>query len=163
MIKYRVELHDERISVSVINPGLTNTDFSMAAQGQRPANYLQSARGMSPEAVAAKLLRAVRRPRRNRYLTAAGKAGLAVQWLWARRDLVFLKNMAVVLATSQAVGAITGEAAPPPRSGRVAPTPGPGSVAAGGAGAGAGSGSAGRRRPPAWTACSSTGAPIRRT
>jgi len=77
----RVELWDERISVSVVNPGVTRTDFVEAAQGKRPANFLPPEGGMSPEAVAAEILRAVSRPRRNRYLTGWGKAGMALEWL----------------------------------------------------------------------------------
>jgi len=80
----RVELHDEGIAVSVVNPGVTRTDFLAAASGTRPANYVQPARGMSAEAVARVLLRCVRHPRRNRYLTLAGKCGIALEWLAPR-------------------------------------------------------------------------------
>jgi len=37
---------------------------------------------MTSEGVAQVLLSAVRRPRRNRYLTAAGKFGIFSQWLF---------------------------------------------------------------------------------
>jgi short-subunit dehydrogenase len=77
----RVELRDERISVSVVNPGVTRSEFIGAAQGERPKNFLSPEGGMSCEAVAEVLLKAVRRPRRNFYLTAAGQSGLALQWL----------------------------------------------------------------------------------
>ena len=77
----RVELFDERISVSVVNPGVTQTEFVDAAKGERPANFLSPAQGMTSEQVARVLLQAVRRPRRNRYLTAAGRAGILLEWL----------------------------------------------------------------------------------
>jgi short-subunit dehydrogenase len=77
----RAELRDERISVSVVNPGVTQSEFVGSAQGYRPKNFLAPEGGMSSEAVAKVLLRAVRRPRRNIYLTAAGKSGLLLQWL----------------------------------------------------------------------------------
>jgi len=77
----RVELYDERISVSVVNPGVTQTEFVAAAKGERPANFLSPKNGMSSEAVARVILKAVNRPRRNRYLTFAGKAAVAGQWL----------------------------------------------------------------------------------
>jgi len=78
----RVELHDERISVSVVNPGVTQTEFVDSAAGKRPENFINQSGGMTSEAVAQVLLSAVRRPRRNRYLTAAGRAGLLTQWLF---------------------------------------------------------------------------------
>ena len=77
----RVELHDERISVSVINPGVTQTEFVSAAHGQRPKSFLSPNNGMTPEAVARVILQAVRKPKRNRYLTLAGKAGVLGEWL----------------------------------------------------------------------------------
>ena len=77
----RVELHDEGIAVSVVNPGVVQTGFFDAAQGTRPAGYIPPQRGMSPAAVAKVLLQAARRPCRNRYLTLAGKCGIALQWL----------------------------------------------------------------------------------
>jgi short-subunit dehydrogenase len=76
----RVELHDERIAVSVVNPGVTQTDFVESAKGERPGNYLPPKGGMTSEAVAEVLLKAARRPRRNRYLTGSGKAGILAQW-----------------------------------------------------------------------------------
>ena len=89
----RVELRDEHISVSVVNPGVTDTEFGTAAQGRRPLNFLQSQNGMSPAEAAAVLLQAVRRPRRNRYLTAAGKACVAAEWLTPRLlDYILLKT-----------------------------------------------------------------------
>jgi NAD(P)-dependent dehydrogenase (short-subunit alcohol dehydrogenase family) len=78
----RVELHDERISVSVVNPGVTKTEFVGAAEGKRPEHFINQSGGMTSEAVAQVLLAAVRRPRRNRYLTTAGRAGLLTQWLF---------------------------------------------------------------------------------
>lgn len=77
----RLELFDERISVTVVNPGVTKTEFQNSAEGERPGNFLASGGGMPAEAVARRILRAVRRPRRNDYLTGEGKAGLALQWL----------------------------------------------------------------------------------
>lgn len=80
----RVELYDERISVSVVNPGVTQTDFVQAAKGSRPANFIQSQRGMTAAAVAEVLLRAVKYPRRNIYLTTEGRMGILFQWLAPR-------------------------------------------------------------------------------
>ena len=77
----RVELMDERISVAVVNPGVTQTEFVDAAQGKRPSQFISQSGGMTSEDVARVLLAAVRRPRRNRYLTGAGKAGIVAQWL----------------------------------------------------------------------------------
>ncbi|MBI3830734.1 MAG: SDR family NAD(P)-dependent oxidoreductase [Planctomycetes bacterium] len=80
----RIELADERVAVSVVNPGVTQTDFFKTAEGARPKGYLPPASGMSSEAVARVIFSAARRPRRNAYLTAAGKAGIAAQWLSPR-------------------------------------------------------------------------------
>ncbi|MFH0938384.1 MAG: SDR family NAD(P)-dependent oxidoreductase [Planctomycetota bacterium] len=89
----RVELHDERISVSVVNPGVTNTEFGDVVQGTRPRNFLKFRNGMSSAKVAAALLQAVRRPRRNRYLTIAGKACIVIEWLTPRLvDYILLKT-----------------------------------------------------------------------
>jgi len=77
----RVELHDERISVSVVNPGMTQTEFVDAAKGERPANFISPKNAMAPDAVARVILSSVKRPRRNRYLTLAGKSVVAGQWL----------------------------------------------------------------------------------
>ncbi|HEY3323262.1 MAG TPA: SDR family NAD(P)-dependent oxidoreductase [Planctomycetota bacterium] len=86
----RVELRDERIAVSVVNPGVTQTEFGHAAAGTRPDNFLQG--GMSAEAVARVLLKAARRPRRNVYLTPAGKLGVFLQWISPRLvDQFFLR------------------------------------------------------------------------
>jgi short-subunit dehydrogenase len=89
----RVELLDERISVSVVNPGVTQTEFVDAAQGKRPSQFISQSGGMTSEDVARVLLSAVRRPRRNRYLTGAGKAGIFAQWLAPRMvDRILLKT-----------------------------------------------------------------------
>jgi short-subunit dehydrogenase len=80
----RLELHDEHISVSVVNPGATKTEFGVAAEGNRPASFLSSEKGMSSEAVAKVILSVVRRPRRNVYLTLPGKACILTQWLTPR-------------------------------------------------------------------------------
>jgi short-subunit dehydrogenase len=77
----RIELVDERISVSVVNPGVTKTEFVDSADGLRPDAFLTSSQGMTSDAVAQVLLNAVRRPRRNRYLTSSGQMGLAMQWI----------------------------------------------------------------------------------
>ena len=77
----RVELRDETISVSVVNPGVTQTEFVGSAQGKRPSKFISQSGGMTSEQVAEVLLAAVRRPKRNRYLTAAGKAGIFAEWL----------------------------------------------------------------------------------
>ena len=78
----RVEVFDERISVSVVNPGLRRGRVFDAAHGVRPADFLSpESGGMTSEDVARVLLRAVKHPRRNRYLTFPGKFGIATQWL----------------------------------------------------------------------------------
>ena len=77
----RVELLAERIAVSVINPGVTATDFFSVAQGRRPDSFPSPHKGMAPAAVARRILTATRRPQRNVYLTLAGKAGIAAQWI----------------------------------------------------------------------------------
>ncbi|MCY3024330.1 MAG: SDR family NAD(P)-dependent oxidoreductase [Planctomycetota bacterium] len=77
----RIELWDERIAVSVVNPGVTQTEFFSSAHGVRPKTYIHPATGMTAPSVARALLRAVRRPRRNRYLTFAGRGGVLLQWL----------------------------------------------------------------------------------
>ena len=77
----RVELSDQRISVSVINPGVTKSEFGAAATGTRPKAFLSPGNAMSAKDVAKSMLRAVNHPVRNRYLTFAGKACIALQWL----------------------------------------------------------------------------------
>ena len=77
----RVELYDQGIAVSVVNPGVVRSEFFDAAQGTRPAGFIPAQQGMSPADVAQALLQAARRPCRNRYLTWAGKGGIALQWL----------------------------------------------------------------------------------
>jgi short-subunit dehydrogenase len=76
----RIELYDDRISVSVVNPGVTQTEFFMEAQGRRPKGYPHPQAGMTAEEVADVILAATKRPFRNRYLTGWGKLGLLVQW-----------------------------------------------------------------------------------
>ncbi|MBE7462169.1 MAG: SDR family oxidoreductase [Planctomycetes bacterium] len=80
----RVELRDDCISVSAINPGVTQTDFFAVAEGQRPAGFVTAKAGMSSAEVAEVIFRAVRRPRRNAYLTLPGKAGVLLQWISPR-------------------------------------------------------------------------------
>ncbi|HLX61592.1 MAG TPA: SDR family NAD(P)-dependent oxidoreductase [Planctomycetota bacterium] len=77
----RVELWDERISVSVINPGVTKTDFFDSAVGTRPGGFISAESGMPSETVARVILKAARKPMRNKYLTFMGKIGVALQWL----------------------------------------------------------------------------------
>jgi len=77
----RIELADYRISVSVINPGVTETDFGKNAIGKRPDKFLVPRKRMGAETVARAILRAVEHPRRNQFLTTAGKFGAAVDWL----------------------------------------------------------------------------------
>ncbi|HYF49212.1 MAG TPA: SDR family NAD(P)-dependent oxidoreductase [Planctomycetota bacterium] len=77
----RIELKDERISVSVVNPGVTQTDFVQSAHGLRPEAFLSSGKGMSSAEVARVILNVVKRPRRNVYLTGSGKMGMALQWI----------------------------------------------------------------------------------
>ena len=80
----RLELKRERISVSVVNPGLTRTEFFEATKDTRPANYLDPAHGMPAEKVARVVFGCIKRPRRNVYLTAAGKAGVFMEWFAPR-------------------------------------------------------------------------------
>jgi short-subunit dehydrogenase len=89
----RLELWDEKISVSVINPGVTKTEFAGSAKGQRPAAFLSAESAMPSKTVAEKILRAVKHPTRNVYLTLAGKAGIVLQWLSPRLfDRILLKR-----------------------------------------------------------------------
>jgi len=89
----RVELRDAGISVSVINPGVTKTNFFASAHGERPKNYLPPSDGMAAEAVAQVIYKAVLRPRRNAWLTLAGQAGIVSQWLSPRLlDRVLLRT-----------------------------------------------------------------------
>ena len=80
----RIELHDQGIAVCVVNPSVTQTEFFDAAAGVRPANYIHPRRGMSAADVAQAVLRAARRPCRNRYLSLAGKSGVLLQRLAPR-------------------------------------------------------------------------------
>jgi len=89
----RVELRDAGISVSVINPGVTRTEFFEAAHGERPQSYLPPSDGMSAEAVAKVIYNSVLRPRRNAWLTLAGQAGILTQWLSPRLlDWIMLRT-----------------------------------------------------------------------
>jgi len=76
----RAELAADRIAVSVVNPGVTKTEFFASSKGERPKEYVPPRRGMAPEDVARVILKATSRPRRNVYLTLEGKAGMVVQW-----------------------------------------------------------------------------------
>jgi short-subunit dehydrogenase len=89
----RVELHDEKISVSVVNPGVTRTEFGDSARGSRPNGFLSFEHGMSSDEVAEVILKAARNGGRNYYLTAAGKAGVFFEWLSPRfLDFVLLRT-----------------------------------------------------------------------
>lgn len=88
----RVELHDDKIAVSVVNPGVTKTDFSKAAVGSRPPTFMQG--GMTSEAVARVILDAARWPVRNKYLTFSGKACVLMQWIMPKLlDYLLLKHI----------------------------------------------------------------------
>jgi short-subunit dehydrogenase len=76
----RAELAADRVAVSVVNPGVTKTEFFASSKGERPKEYVPPRRGMTPEAVARAILKATSRPHRNLYLTLEGKAGMVVQW-----------------------------------------------------------------------------------
>ena len=80
----RLELRDEGISVSVVNPGVVKTEFFGEARGTRPAAYVPPERGMTPDQVAKVILKLTRRPRRNVYLTLECKVGVFMQWLAPR-------------------------------------------------------------------------------
>ena len=90
----RLELHDDGIAVSVVNPGVTRTEFFTAASGARPDNFISPLSGMAPEAVAGALLRAARRPCRQCYLTLAGQSGMVLQGLapWVL-DYILLQTL----------------------------------------------------------------------
>jgi short-subunit dehydrogenase len=89
----RIELWDERIRVSVVNPGVTRTEFGDSAKGNRPNGFLSFEHGMSSDDVARIILRAARYGGRNYYLTAAGKAGVFFEWLAPRfLDFVLLRT-----------------------------------------------------------------------
>jgi short-subunit dehydrogenase len=77
----RIELHDQHIAVSVVNPGVTQTEFVQSAQGLRPEAFLSPGKGMSSESVAKVILKLAKKPRPNVYLTSEGRMGLALQWL----------------------------------------------------------------------------------
>lgn len=88
----RVELWDEGIAVSVVNPGATSTEFFDAAEGTRPEGF--STPRMTAETVAQYVLKATRKPVRNIYLTAEGKMGLFLQWLApSAMDQVMLRQV----------------------------------------------------------------------
>lgn len=89
----RVELAGDGISVSVINPGVTKTEFFDVVKGERPAGYRPPEDGMAAETVARVVLNAVRSPRRNAYLTRDGRLCLLVQWLSPRTLDFFAKRM----------------------------------------------------------------------
>lgn len=89
----RIELANDRISVSVINPGVTKTEFFDVLKGVRPAGYRPPKNGMAAEAVARVVLESVRRPRRNAYLTRDGRLALLVQWISPRAMDFVAKRM----------------------------------------------------------------------
>ncbi len=89
----RLELWDDRIAVSVVNPGATRTEFGDSAKGNRPGTFLSFEHGMPSETVAKIILNAARSPKRNTYLTLAGKIGVFVQWLSPKLlDMVLLRT-----------------------------------------------------------------------
>jgi short-subunit dehydrogenase len=89
---FRLEVWDERIAVSVVNPGATQTEFFDAAEGTRPKGFAQPR--MTAETVAGHILRATKKPIRNIYLTAEGRAGLLAQWLApSLMDAVLLRKV----------------------------------------------------------------------
>ena len=77
----RLELWDQRISVSVVNPGVTRTEFGEAARGDRPSGFLDFKSGMDPLAVGRVIFRAAEHPTRNRYLTWSGKVCVWIETL----------------------------------------------------------------------------------
>ncbi|MCK6474781.1 MAG: SDR family NAD(P)-dependent oxidoreductase [Planctomycetes bacterium] len=89
----RVEVANDGITVSVINPGVTKTEFFDVVKGERPAGYRPPENGMPAEAVARVVLNAVRRPRRNVYLTRDGRLAVLLQWLSPRTLDFFVKRM----------------------------------------------------------------------
>jgi short-subunit dehydrogenase len=89
----RSELAAEGIDVLVVNPGLTQTNFSQNMIEQKAKQPMDHLRGMSAEAVARAVLRAVERGRHDTTLTLKGKllswvSGLLprlADWYAARR------------------------------------------------------------------------------
>jgi hypothetical protein len=65
----RCELERDRISVSVVNPGTTKTEFVEVALGDHRSFPSGGAHGMPPERVAEAILAAVHRPARNLYVS----------------------------------------------------------------------------------------------
>ncbi len=75
----RLEVRPYGIGVSLVCPGLTNTEFQMNAGKSGVARPLLSKGGMSAEKVGRVILRAVERNKRRVALTLSGKFLLAVQ------------------------------------------------------------------------------------
>ncbi len=69
----RAELSKDGIDVIVINPGLTQTNFSQNMLEQKAKIQLDHLRGMTSEEVAEQTIRAIERGKNNLYLTTRGK------------------------------------------------------------------------------------------
>jgi short-subunit dehydrogenase len=74
----RAELYKDGIDVVVINPGLTQTNFSKNMLEQKAKVQLDHLRGMTPEQVAEATLRAIEKGKKNLNLTFKGKLLLLV-------------------------------------------------------------------------------------
>ena len=69
----RLELHQHNVRVLIVRPGLTDTEFFDHSKHFHERNPFPVKRMMSGDAVAAKILRAAARHRRDLVLTADGK------------------------------------------------------------------------------------------
>ena len=69
----RLELYKHNVHVLIVRPGVTDTEFFDHSKNFREQNPFPLRRMMSPDAVAAKVLRAAARRRREIVLTADGK------------------------------------------------------------------------------------------
>jgi short-subunit dehydrogenase len=80
----RAELAKDGIDVLVVNPGLTQTNFSKNMIEQKAKVPMDHLRGMTPEAVAAATLRAIERGRNETTLTGKGKLLVLVSRFFPR-------------------------------------------------------------------------------
>jgi short-subunit dehydrogenase len=80
----RAELAKDNIDVIVVNPGLTQTNFSQNMLEQKARVQMDHLRGMTPEAVAAATLRALERGSHEATLTLQGKLLVLVSRFFPR-------------------------------------------------------------------------------
>jgi short-subunit dehydrogenase len=77
----RIELRPDGVGVSLVCPGVTDTDFSANSRRSGVDSPWNHASGMSAGAVGEAIARAVERKRRRVYLTASGRFLLFLNWL----------------------------------------------------------------------------------